>query len=791
VNLALRKLDRKLLRDLMRMKMQLAAVGGVLACGIVLWVMANGMYDSLQQARDGYYEREHMADMAAGVVRAPLSLAGELAAIPGVRELEARVSGVGLLDIAGRQEPVSALMVSLPQDRAPRVNRIVLRAGRLPDPTHPGEVLVNEAFAEANHIPVGATLGAIIYGKRREVRVAGIASSPEFVFAVAPGAMLPEPERFGVVWMDRESLARAFDRDGAFNEVVMRLDPGAGFQAVAARVDRLLGRHGGRGAYGRDRMLSAQFMADELTSLKTMASILPPFFLVVAAFLLNVSLSRLVSTERSNIGLLKSFGYGNGAIALHYAKFALVFGFIGAGVGMVGGWLVGGYVGGIYATVYQIPGLHFDAGPGVYLSALVIALLAALAGAAQAVWRATRLAPAAALAPPAPTAFGRLGAAAERLASKLDGKTRMVARRILRFPRRSATTVAGIAMAMGLMVTTQHFPLAMNRIIEVTFELAQREDVMVSFSEAADEHILDEIARMPGVLKVEPVRSTDVVFEAGSRSRRNALQGIPASVSLNRTLDENLQQVFPRPDGLTLSLNLANKLGVKPGDMVRVQATDGHRASALLPVVAIVKPYLAGSAYLEVEALGRLLREPGRVTSAYLLFDSRYRKAFSARAKELPRIVAVSFKDNARASMTKLLSQGSGFFSALFVLFSSLMAAGVAFSAARVTLAEQERDLATLRVLGFGRREASYVLLAELGALMLVALPIGAGIGVVMSRWLMSKFETDLFTFPYVTNAAAYARPALFVTAAVLIATLLVRRGVDRLDLVGVLKSRD
>jgi putative ABC transport system permease protein len=166
------------------------------------------------------------------------------------------------------------------------------------------------------------------------------------------------------------------------------------------------------------------------------------------------------------------------------------------------------------------------------------------------------------------------------------------------------------------MVTTQHFPLAMNRIIEVTFEMAHREDVMVSFSEAADDHILDEIARMPGVLSVEPVRSTDVIFEFGSRSRRNALQGVPASVALNRTLDENLQQVFPRPDGLTLAVNLADKLGVVPGDTVRVQATDGHRASALLPVVAIVKPYLAGSAYLEIEALGRLLREPGRVTAA-------------------------------------------------------------------------------------------------------------------------------------------------------------------------------
>ena len=251
----------------------------------------------------------------------------------------------------------------------------------------------------------------------------GIASSPEFVFAVAPGAMLPEPERFGVVWMDRESLARAFDRDGAFNEVVMRLEPGANFQAVAAQVDHLLARHGGRGAYGRDRMLSAQFMADELTSLRTMASILPPFFLVVAAFLLNVSLSRLVATERSNIGLLKSFGYSNCAIALHYAKFALVFGLIGAVVGMIGGWLVGGYVGGHLRQCLP------DSRPALrrrprrlhqrcWRSRCWLHWPARR----RRVRRATRLAPAAALAPPAPTAFGRLGAAAERLAAKLDGK---------------------------------------------------------------------------------------------------------------------------------------------------------------------------------------------------------------------------------------------------------------------------------------------------------------------------------------------------------------------------------
>src|SRR5690606_16206073 len=429
--------------------------------------------------------------------------------------------------------------------------------------------------------------------------------------------MLPEPERFGVLWMNREALGRAFDLDGAFNDLVLRLTPGANEQMVARDIDRLLERHGGRGAYGQDRMLSARFMADELASLKTMAGILPPVFLLVAAFLLNVSLSRLVATERSNIGLLKSFGYGNGSIALHYAKFALVFGVIGGLLGAIGGRWVGGYVGSVYASVYQIPGLGFDAGPGVYFNAIAITLVAALAGSVQAVRKAVALPPAAALAPPAPTGYGHSQGLVDRFTAGLDGKSRMVARRILRFPRRAATTVIGIALATALMVTTQHFPLSMDRIIEVTFGVAQRMDVMVAFSEAADDAILRDVAHLPGVLRVEPVRTADVVFEAGSRRERNSISGVPEDAALNRLLDENLVEVPARGDGLTLSQNLASKLAVAPGDRVRLTATDGHRASVELPVVAIVKPYLAASSYIELEALGRLLREPGRVTAAH------------------------------------------------------------------------------------------------------------------------------------------------------------------------------
>jgi putative ABC transport system permease protein len=682
-----------------------------------------------------------MADLATALVRAPDRVARELAALPGIDAVEARVTGIGLISVPGVVEPVSARLVSLPAGRRPLVNDLVLRAGAWPDAQRSDEVLVNEAFAEAHGLQPGAPLDVLLRGKRRVLRIVGIASSPEFVFAVAPGDILPEPRRFGVVWMGREALGRALDLDGAFNDVVLRLAPGARARAVSADVDRLLAPHGGRGAYGRDRMLSARYLSDELSQLRTMASILPPIFLLVAVFLLNVTLSRLVTTERANIGLLKAFGYGDGAIALHYAKFALVFCAFAALLGLALGRMVGGYMASIYQSVYRLPVLEFSAGPATWLGALGVALLAAV--------------------------------------------------RIVRFPRRSATTVGGIALALALLIMSEHFPIAVDRIIDVNFGVAQRMDVSVTFAERQHARVLRELARLPGVEAVEPLRTAEVILSAGARRERDALIGVPGGAWLNRVVGADERPIEPRADGITLAAGLAAKLGLRQGDTVRVEATDGRRIAFEAPVVAIVKPFLGGAAYMEQGALSRALREPERIDSAYLLIDPAARDALAARLKGLPAIVGVTFADNAEASLRALFEQGSGFFAFMFLAFSLVMAAGVAFSAARVTLGEQERDLATLRVLGFRRGEASWVLLGELGLLLAAAIPLGVALGLALSRWMMAQFETEIFSFPFVLDPPTYARAVLFVVAAVTASALWVRRDVDGLDLVAVLKSRE
>lgn len=784
-------LDRKLLRDLRRLWLQALAVGVVLGCGIALFVMATGMYASLEASRDRYYSSAHMADLAGALVRAPEGIAADLAAVPGVAALESRASGIALISLEGVSEPVSARLVSLPQGRRPRVNDLVLKHGRWPDAARSAEVLVNEAFAEAHGLTPGGRMAVLIRGQRKVLEIAGIASSPEFVFAVAPGDILPEPRRFGVLWMGREALGRALDLDGAFNDVVLRLERDADRPSVIASIDRRLARFGGRGLYGRDRMLSARYLSDELSQLRTLASILPPIFLLVAVFLINVTLSRLVATERANIGLLKAFGYGNVAIGSHYAKFALAFCIGAAIVGVALGELIGRYMASVYQSVYRLPELEFTAGPFVYSGALAVALLAALLGAVSAVRRAVRLAPAVALSPPAPTSFRRLGEVLERRIRAFDARARMLVRRIVRFPRRSATTVGGIALALALLIMSEHFPIAIDRIISINFGVTQRMDVTITFAEREPLRVLREVARLPGVLQVEPLRTAEVILMAGPRREREAVLGIPEGALLNRVVGTDLAVVEPGAIGLTLSRGLARKLGVSVGERLRFEATDGPRASGEVQVVRIVQPFLGSAAYLEQAALGRLLREPERVDSAYLLIDARERDRLSARLKEIPAIVGVTFADNAERSLRQLFEQGAGFFSFMFLMFSLAMAAGVAFSAARVTLGEQERDLATLRVLGFRRHEASGVLLGELLILLAVAIPVGLLLGAALSRWMMEQFETELFSFPFILDVPTYARAALFVIAAVVAAALWVRRDVDRLDLVAVLKSRE
>ncbi|HEX7010540.1 MAG TPA: hypothetical protein VF184_11190, partial [Phycisphaeraceae bacterium] len=294
-------LNRKLVRDLWQMRSQAAAIALVIACGIGAFVMSLSTLASLQLTQATYYEQFRFADVFASLKRAPQALERRIAQIPGVAQVQTRVVVDVNLDVEGLPEPAVGRLISIPDDEPPALNRLYLRRGRYPRPRAGHEALVGEAFAQAHGLELGDRVRAIINGRLDELILVGVALSPEYVLQMRQGQVLPDPQRFGVFWMRREALAAAYDMEGAFNDVTLALAPGASEAQVIERLDELIEPYGGIGSYGREDQLSHRYLSDEIKQLRAMGLIAPSIFLSVAAFLLNVVVSRLIGTQREQI----------------------------------------------------------------------------------------------------------------------------------------------------------------------------------------------------------------------------------------------------------------------------------------------------------------------------------------------------------------------------------------------------------------------------------------------------------------------------------------------------------
>lgn len=787
----LHPLNAKLLRDLLRLRAQGLAVAGLLAIGVGLMLAALGMRASLQQARDDYYRTQLLADLQVGLVRAPLALAERIAGWPGVQAVEARAVAAAILDLPAITEPISARLISFDDPERTPVNRPWLVAGRWPASAAGDQIVLNEAFAAAHGLGPGDSLAATIRGARETLRIVGIANSPEFVFVAAPGQMFPQPDRYAVIWMPRRQLEQAAELGGAFNDLALRLGPGVDPRPIRRELDLALAGYGAQPARGRERLASARFLDQELDQLATMARLLPPAFLAVAAFLLNVSLTRLVEAERSNIGLLKAFGFAPATIARHYLGLAGCLALLGiAGGGLIGAWL-GQTMAELYLLVYRLPALPFSMRALDWLISAGVGALAALAGSLIAVRRVLALSPAAALAPPPPPAFRHGPTATRGLLAYFDPLTRVALRRILGFPRRSLTTVAGVVCALSLLILARQFPIAIEAMLELAFGQARRQQVSLLLVEADGPAALQALRRLPGVLRAEPFRGVAVVYRFAGREVDESLMGYGADAELERLVDIYGRPQPLRDDGLIVSAGLARQLGARLGDRIEIEVHDGPARVHELPVLGIVETAAGSSGYLELGALGRLLDEPGRIRGVHLQLDAARRAAFDAAVSELPRLAGVGDLALSRASMERTFNEGSGFFAGIFISFAVLMAIGIAYATASVTLGEQRRDLATLQVLGFSRAEASYVLIAEIGLLAALALPPGVLLGHWFAAAFLQAMATDLFVFPPIWAPQSYAVAVLIVLAAIGGALALVRRQIDRIDLVESLKSRE
>jgi putative ABC transport system permease protein len=784
-------LNRKLVRDLIHYRGQAAAVALVVLCGLAAFVTMHNTFQSLVVSQSAYYGEYRFAEVFAQVKRAPESLTTTIAAIPGVTALQTRIVFEVILDVPGLKEPATGRLVSIPGFGKPLLNQLALRQGRSIEPGSRNEVLISEAFAQANSLKPGDTLGAVLNGRWERLQIVGVALSPEYVIEVPSGTILPDSKRFGVLWMSREAMGPAFQMKGAFNDLSLTLAPGTQEAEVFTRLDTLLKPYGGLGAYGRNDQLSHRFLSDEIAQNRVSGMIVPSIFLGVAVFLIHIVLSRLIIMQRPQIALLKAFGYSSTAVGFHYLKFAMAVIFAGSLPGTGLGFWLGSLIAGLYQQFYRFPVFYSRIRPDLLVLVIFMSFAAAGLGALLSVRKVISLPPAEAMRPEPPAHFKPGWIERFSLQRFISPALRMILRNLGRNRTKAGFTMLGIAFAVAILLVGRYSFDAVDYLIRVQFETIQREDAMLIFNNPLGSRARFETARLPGVLKVESFRIVPARLHYEHRSRRIGIQGIMPDGRLRHLLDKDLKPTRLPSEGVLLTRQLADSLKVKAGDLLTVEVLEGNRPVLKISVAGIIDELLGISAYMDIRTLNKFMREGSSVSGAFLKVDPLKESSLFSEIKRTPAVGGVAFRKNMIQSFNETIAQSMMISTFTLIVFASVIAFGLVYNSARISLSERGHEMASLRVLGFTEQEIARILLGEQAFLTLLALPVGLVLGYYFC-WLMSKaLETELYRFPLVLTAKSILFSMGVTVLAAFVSGFFVRRRLKHLDLIAVLKTRE
>lgn len=784
-------LTRKLWRDAWHTRGQMAAIAAVVASGIALFVTLRSMQGYLRAARDQFYSEYRFAEVFAPLKRAPVGVVRAVEEIPGVQTVQSRIVFEVTLEVPGLREPAIGRLVSIPVPHEPMLNELHLLSGRWPLPGATDEVIASAAFARANDLTTGDSVGAVLHGRWQRLRIVGTAMSPEYVYEIGAASVFPDNQRFGVLWMGRDILATAFDLEGAFNDLVLTLGPQASTPDVLASLDRLLERYGGVGAYTRDEQLSNQFVKGEIDQAQITSILLPAIFLGVTAFLLHIVMSRLIGTQREEIATLRAFGMPRRTIAAHFLQLALVPVVAGSVLGTILGLWFADMLAVLYAQFFQFPSADFVADWRIVAAAIAVGGGAGVLGALQAVQRSAQLPPAEGLRPAAPSGFR--GGLFERmgLGRHAGPVTRLIARSIERRPARALFSIVGLALAGGLMITVQSMFDAINLMKVRQFQDVMGEDIVVTFETPRPAAAVGDIARLPGVVLAEGFRAVPVRLTHRAREYRTAILALEHDAELHRIVDMSGARRPLPATGLLLSDILARILGVERGDRIRVQVLEGEQPVGEIELAGTTSELVGSSAYMTGETLRQLIGGAPAVTGAHLAIDPRLTDSLYDVLKRLPAVSAVSVREVQLRGFEQTIAESFSISLVTMLAFAVVIAFGIVYNASRVALSERGRELASLRVLGFTRAEVSAMLLGEQAILLLLSVPVSFAVAYGLS-WLISVgFQSELYRIPIVVNPVTYLVGALTVVVAGVLSALAVGRRIRRLDLVAVLKTRE
>jgi putative ABC transport system permease protein len=775
----------------------------ILATGVTSYVGMMGVYHDMDLAQTRYYQQYHLADFTLDVKRAPSSAVNSLMDLPNVERLRARIRTPIIVSSTpydgkkrDKQFSVPGEAVSLPVPRRSIINDLQLHSGRFFSHTTAYEAIVEAQFAKAHHLVPGDRIQLRLPNKEYSVLIVGTAYSPEFTMILPPGTIMStEPARYGVIFLPNGFLEKAADLNNGFNQLLglTKIRSKAAIEQTMIRIADQLDIYGVQWKMAQADQISVKLLHDELQHLRKVSRFFPTLFLLVAVMVFNVMMSRLVFQQRGIIGILKAIGYSSGALMRHYLLYGVMVGLLGGLLGVAGGmWLQTGMLY-VYRSYFAIPPLNFHAHFPVIIIGMSLSVFSAVTGAGWSVWRAIRFKPAEAMRPPMPEQPSRVFL--ERFPhiwQKLSFQNKMVFRTIFRNRFRSLVTFLAAVLAAGIVFTALSFLDSIETMINFSFDMTQHQDFQMTLRDHVGPELLQTLKTLPGVIQLEPQLTIPAEIRRGERVRRLSIIGLPSQNRLFTPVNRSGQPIVIPQSGLVLTKTLAGVLDAKVGDLLTIEPLLGSLDRVTARVQSIVPTYMGLGVYANQSWLSRLVNNRWVADQFNFRLRSRLDQPLFIRAvHRFGPLINLMDRAASRVALVETLNRFILFSITIMILFAGVIAMGTVLNTAIISLSERERQVASLRVLGFSYWQVAKILFNESAWLNLAGIIFGLGFGIGLAYYMSQAFSTELFAIPFVVKWPRLIQSVVIMSCFVLISQGIIYRMIRKMNWFDVLNVRE
>ncbi len=806
------RLYLKLFRDIRAARMQFGAVILIIFLGVAIFIGAYGAYLNLQISYNTTFERLAMADYWITVDALGESAVRKINAIPGVQAI-GRITGEVSIDLANEQgEKVSARVVSLPLRSYPSINTIRIVKGNYFSAASYREILLEKRFAEYHKFQPGDSLTIQRDNLRTNFTIAGIVTSPEFIWVVKnEREAMPSPRIFGIIFMAQPMAENIFDMKGMNNELLLRIADNGDHGTAIAEVKQVLHTNaisrvtskndltaiktrkldiikGVRSAYlvAREDQATNRMLRQDLEGLASIAFLFPVMFLSMASLTIYVLMNRMIESQRIQIGIMRAMGYTRLQVLFHYLGYGLFVGIIGSVIGGVLGHLMSDGWTSVYVDQLNIPftvtAVHWD----IILIGVLIGVSVPLIAGLIPAWATLRIRPVEAMRPPVPATGNRgLLRISELLLHWLPHTLKLPLRNIFRNVKRSLFMVMGIVSAIVLILVVMSFVDAMDELIRVQWDTIEDYDARIIFQGTGTASTANYIKHFDGISEAEAILEVPYRIRFGKNIVDSSVMGIPAGSSMYHLVAANDEPIDVVKDGILLPESFQKKLGARVGDILQLEPMVGTVGATEKKLAGIARIPIGARTFMPLDEVQALIREPGTASSILVRFNGEPSDTLMKRLYNLPNVSSVELARDTRA----LIDEQMGFFwifvTVMFIMGATLGAA-IIFNGVTVNVLQRTREIAIMRAIGKSRAGIAAMLTLENFAIGCIGILLGIPAGRYLAQQFMDSMMTsteDLFSYTMMLLPRSYIIAIAFALVVLFLSQLPAIRQVYRLSL--------